>query len=94
MSIVRILKNTSNAVVNTNSYGKIWVIVPKGSLTILDSQADEIATELLYRFGFLKDITPPPVVVVETVSVVTLNKKGRPVTKKKLVVKKGKGVKI
>ena len=92
MSHIRILKNISNVPVTTNSYGKIFIIKAKGSLTIDDSQADQIATELLYRYGFLKDITPPPQIKVEIKEVPELNKKGRVVIKKKKVVKKAKGV--
>lgn len=55
---MRVLKNTSTAVINKNVRGKIFVIKPKGSLTITDSQADEIANDLLQTYGFLKDITP------------------------------------
>lgn len=91
MSDTRILKNTSNTPVNTNSYGKNFSIKAKGSLTIKDSQADQIAEELLYRYGFLKDITPAPVIHVETKDVVELNHKGRRVVRRKKVVKKAKG---
>ena len=93
MSNIRVLKNISNTPINTNSYGKNFSIKAKGSLTIKDSQADEIAEELLYRFGFLKDITPPPTVNIETKEVIEKNHKGRSVVKKKKVVRKGKGVK-
>ena len=55
---MRILKNQSLVTVKKNVLGKIFEIKPKGSLTITDSQADEIATSLLTTYGFLKDITP------------------------------------
>ena len=89
----KILKNLSLTVVNTISYGKNFHIAPKGSLTIEDQQADKIAEELLYRFGFLKDITPLPVVYVNTKFVPVKNHKGRTVMKEKKVVRQGRGVK-
>lgn len=93
MSGIRILKNTSTATVNTNSHGKPFSIVPKGSLTIRDSQADQIAEDLLTRYAFLKDITATPEVHVETKTVVQRNENGKRYNKEKKVVKKGKGKK-
>jgi len=78
--------------VDTVSFGKVFRIKPKGSLTIDDSQADQIAQELLYRFGFLKDVTRKPSVLVEEVSVIEKNKKGKNVTKKKKVVRIARGI--
>lgn len=91
MSDTRVLKNISSVSVSTNSHGKIFTIKPKSSLTIKDSQADQIAEDLLYRYGFLKDITPPPSVYTETVEVVEPNHKGRMVKKTKKVVNKAYG---
>lgn len=56
--MIRVLKNVSTAKVEKNVKGRIYTIKPKGSLTIKDSQADEIAQDLLTTYGFLKDITP------------------------------------
>lgn len=55
---MRVLKNNSRLPIEYNVGGKIFKIKPKGSLTINDNQADEIATTLLTRYSFLKDITP------------------------------------
>ena len=93
MNNLRILKNPTSSAFKTNSYGKIFSFNAKSSLTINDSQADKIAEELLYRYGFLKDITPPVVVHVETAKVIEKNHKGKPVVRNKKIVKKAEGVK-
>ena len=89
----RILKNISRASFTTNSYGKTYTTVPKGTIIIDDSQADQIAAELLQRFGFLKDITSASVIHVETKEVPVKNHKGKTIMKKKKVVRQGRGVK-
>lgn len=55
---MRVLKNITAATVKKNVRGKIYEIKPKGSLTIIDSNENEIANDLLQTYGFLRDITP------------------------------------
>lgn len=77
----------------TNSYGKTYTTLPKGSIIIDHPHSDLIATELLERFGFLKDITPGPIIHVDTKQVVERNQKGKRYMKTKKVVSKAEGVK-
>lgn len=91
--MIKVLKNPTIRRIETNSYGKIFVIEPKKSLTINDSQADLIATELCNRYEFLQDITPKGEIRVETIDIPTKNHKGRSVKKTKKVVRKAEGVK-
>lgn len=88
---VKILKNTSRTPVTTNSFGKIFTIQGKSALTINDSQADQIATDLLRRYGFLKDITPKPQVPVKTKLVTERDKKGRKIVRAKKIIEKAIG---
>ncbi len=80
---MRVLKNVSNVRVEKNVNGKVYTIKPKGSLTIKDSQENEIATNLLTTYGFLKDITPvktypaPKAAEVKKVVVKAKSKPGR-----------------
>lgn len=55
----RILKNISDAEVNTTYNGKKYSIKPKGSLTLDHNGKDEQAADyLLQTYGFLQEITP------------------------------------
>lgn len=91
---VRILKNTSTSTIKTNSYGKGFIIHPKFSLTIDDSQAELIAQDLINRYEFLRDITPNPAAAVKLKKVKEYNKKGRLVVRWKKVVEKAEGGEI
>lgn len=90
---MKVLKNISQTSFETISYGKKFSIGPKGSLVIKDSQEEQIAQELLQRFGFLRDITPKPVIPVETTTTIAVNAKGRKYKKVIKVVRKARGVK-